>query len=68
MKLTAHITRKQIALLLGDNISPRYIKKNERKLGLLSAKVAAHPQPALYRTEQVVRILEARGFSVGHLG
>ena len=66
-KLSAHITRKEIAMMLGDNISPRWVKNNEEKLGLDKARVMSIRQPVLYRTRAVLVILAGKGFDVSEI-
>lgn len=55
------ITRQDIADLLGDSITARMVRKNEKSLGLDKARRDINPRTIRYRRDIAITILESRG-------
>ena len=62
MKLPVHSTRKDLAVILGSNFSPRWLRMNEKRLGLEAARVKFVRRPAIYKTTVALVILTRAGF------
>ena len=59
MKLKNHITRKEIADMLGVSVDT--VERRETEWGLTKAKSAASRRPILFLKSSTIRILTARG-------
>ena len=55
------ITRQAVADLLGPDITPDVVRKNEIRLGLDRARRDINPRLIRYRRDLVIQILTERG-------
>jgi hypothetical protein len=54
-------TRKDIARMLGPNVTERQVRANERRWGLASARVRLKTRSVLYCGRRVVAVLRQAG-------
>lgn len=55
------LTRKDIARMLGPNVSERQVRANERRWGLAAARVKLKTRSVLYCERRVVAVLRLAG-------
>ena len=55
------LTRKEIADMIGDGFSARWVARNEVRLGLHKCRVNFRTQVALYQGWRVIPLLRSRG-------
>ena len=62
MRLPVHSTRKDLAGILGANFNARWLRMNEKRLGLEAARVKFVRRPVVYKTTVALVILTRAGF------
>lgn len=62
MITTSLISRKQIAALLGDEVTPDQVRRNEERWGIRKARRDLNCRCVRYRTRLVLMIFRTKGW------